>query len=271
VKNHIVYAAHIARTPIEAQMGRLMRAPDHDGFTGAPEGFTPGGEENNTGGNSGQPNGESQEQNNSGDDFDPVAFWNEDDGETDGSPSNRSSAESDDSSSSTEGNDFATQLVSRIDSLNFDGVFTAEIASQLNEGNFDGANEAIQNNLRKAVKESMVTQVQMMRKFSEGMISQVKQMIGESMKTDKNENALLSSIPAARNPKTAPLVKNIYQQALRKSKGDTTKAINATKQMLATLTSETADELGFDVAPTDPHASRAPKKTNWLEELAGRG
>lgn len=260
--------SHIGMTPVERQMGRLMRAPDAH-----PDG-TPDPNNNNQAGNTGADGGAPASQNNTGEDFDPVAFWNTDGGEANGAsgtnpPSSAGPATPPSSTNSEDGNpNFATQLIERINGLSFDGVFTDEIAEQINSGDFKGFNEALQSRMRDAVRQSMVTNVQLIRQVTQGMMTQVQQMIDEKLTGVRQSDELIKAIPSASNPKVGPAIRAIYDQALKNANGDTKKALAATKSMMATLTSETASDLNLHVAPQDPHGTRARQPTNWLEELA---
>lgn len=250
-------------TASERAMGRVMRAPDgHD--AGGGEG---GG--NNDGVITPPPAGESKSGDNTGtDDIDPATFWTDEEPSGSSPPAGDSAKPSGDSSSTDDSGAFGKSLVDRIDSLAFPEVFNADVAEQINKGDFKGVNDAITSQMRQAVKESMVTQVQMLRKFGETVTTQVQSMIDKALTGSKNSDFLTESIPSASNPKVAPAIRAIYDQALLKSGGDRAKAVRMTKQMMGTLAQEAGSDVGFDVAPRDPHAPSKPKPTNWLEELA---
>lgn len=260
-------------TPIERSMGRFMRAPDH------PDGNDSNQQENNTGGNNNPPSEDSNTQNNSGDDFDPVAFFSDGGGGDETPPSQSGSAGNSPPPppppSNTEPNvdkEFADKLFSEIDALPFEGVFSDDVTEAINKGDYKGANEAITKNLRGAVRQSTIANAKLLRKFGEAqtnsIMERVRGMIDERVTGEKATDALVSAIPAASNPKVAPVIRAIYDQALLKSKGNVAEAVSVTKRMMATMTSEIAAESGFDVAPADPHSNRStPPRTNWLEEL----
>lgn len=267
-------------TASELTMGRLMRAPDD--HPGAPTGFTPNGggsgnqgqDQNNQGVNNDTSSGDSNNQNNSGDDdFDPASFWTDDD-DDDAPPSKTDSAGKPDSPSSTDSNqdgNIGKVLMDEIEKSEFGELFTKDIAEKINEGDFTGANEAMTQNLRKAMKQSLVHSAKLLREYGKVMTSEVQRMIEERITGQVNTDYLTQQIPSASNPKIGPAVRAIYDQALRRSKGDKVKAVKMTKSMMNTLANESADDLGIDVAPRDPHSSsRSTPKTDWVEELTAR-
>ena len=274
--------ARMIMTPAERQMGRFMRAPDgHD--NGSSQGDFQGGprptnapDQNNQSGNGTGFGTPTPSQNNSGDDFDPVSFWDEGGDDEDG-PDNRQSAPTPTPSPTpsptpTPAPNPGQQMLEEIRALSFDEVFTPEVTAELNEGKFEKANELITKNLRSGVESAFRTTVKLLTQFSEVNQRQMQAMIDERLTGEKQSDALVKAIPSAANPKVGPAIRAIYQQALRRAKGDTTKAISATKAMMQTLSSETADDLGFEVAPRDPHAprTRGAPTTNWLESLTSR-
>ena len=281
-QNRPLIQPRMIMTPAERQMGRFMRAPDgHDGgssqqpLQGGPRETNPGGE-NNSGGNNGQSGGQPRSQNNSGDEFDPISFWDEG-GDDEEGPDNRQSAPTPSpsptpSSTPTPSANPGQQMLEEIRNLSFDEVFTTEVTTELNEGKFEKANELITKNLRSGVESAFRTTVKLLTQFSEVNQRQMQAMIDERLTGEKQSDALVKAIPSAANPKVGPAIRAIYQPALRRAKGDTTKAISATKAMMQTLSSETADDLGFEVAPRDPHAprTRTAPATNWLESLTSR-
>jgi hypothetical protein len=276
-------------TAVERQMGRPMRAPDD--HPGAPPGFVPdggtpantgaatgdsGSSGNNSGGNNGSGGGDSNPQNNSSqpDPFD--GFWSSG-GETSGSSPTGDAATSGDSSSTgrTQGDqgtkpNRGQELVQRLDNFPVAEVFTREVAEAMNQGDFKGANTTIEKNIRSAMKEVFSTNVGLMRDFAEVMTSQVKEMIDGAIGTQKNHDALLEAIPRAGDKRFGPVIRQVYDQALNRNKGDTAKALTETRSFLQLMSRETSQDLGLDVAPHDPHAAPPTRAINWLEELTAQ-
>jgi hypothetical protein len=86
-----------------------------------------------------------------------------------------------------------------------------------------------------------------------------------------NETALVKDFPAAKDPRVAPVIKSIFDQALVKSKGNRELAVKQTKQMVALMANTTADDLELSVAPRGAGDSRPSQPSiNWLDELTGR-
>lgn len=262
-------------TPMERRLGRYLRAPDD--HPGAPGGFIPDGgggagtgDGNNGGGNSGGDGGGSSNQNNTGaDELDPSDFWNDPAPKEEPNPN---PAPKIDPNQPNPDGDFANQLVSHIDGLKFDGVFTDEVTQAINQGDYTAANTAITANLKQAVKASMGVQAQLLKRFSDTLVPNIEKrvtdMVNERLGQEKAQDALTQAIPSASNPKVGPGIRAIYNHALTRTGGDTAKALAMTKSMMRTMASEMSGDVDLDVAPRDPHASPRPKPTNWLEELA---
>lgn len=271
--------SHTSMTPTERRVGRFLRAPD-----GHPDGNT-GGDGNNGDGNSGTGGNAPANQNNtSPPEFDPASFWQDPEPDSGGSSSRSDSTPAGDSGSTPappppapapQGDQFSQELVQRIDNLDFGPVFTDEVTAAINTGDFKAANEAITGNLRKAVKESMVTNVSLMRRFGQSLTEQLRsetqQLIESRFTGQRNTDALTQAIPSAASKDAGPGIRAIYEHALKHTKGDADKAIVMTKSMLRTLSTSAAGDIDLDVAPRDPHAPRnqVRKPTNWEEELLG--
>jgi len=268
--------ASTSMTPAERAKGHFMRAPDGHPEGGGGGGTDSGGGGNNADGNSGGGGTGGQTPNNSGaPEFDPVKFWQ--DPEPEPASENRSDSRQPDSGSPNDPNnpkpqsEFATQLTQRIEGLKFEDVFTDDVTAAINQGDYKGANAALAENMRAAVKESLGVQVQMLRKFGETMESQimgkVESMVNQRLTGRDQTDALVKAIPSAASKEVGPAVRAIYEKALDHSKGDVETAISMTKNMLSTLGHKTADDLNLSVAPKDPNSSPPPQETNWLEEL----
>lgn len=240
----------------------------------APEGEeNMGGGGDNSGGNSGAEGSSSSESNNDGQNFDAAAFWGNSDA-GDGSASSEESAQSGGSSESgsSEGGSLQEVLAGRLEAMTFgDPVFTADIAQQINEGNFEGVEGRIQAQMRAAVRNSMSMMVQVLRPFSEQLTNQFRSEMQQTFSTRDDSQTLEQMFPAAKNPAARPMIQNVYTQALKNTKGNRTEAVKQTKDMLRFMAGVSADDLDVTVAPRGEQDSGRPAKDiNWLDELSAR-
>jgi hypothetical protein len=247
----------------------------------APAAAASGGDGGNNSGDSGTGNGEpaasgAADSNNTGAGFDAAAFWNGP-APAEGVAPPGESASGDSSESGTSGDgqrsDFATELTQRLDGLTFgDPIFNAEVAGQINEGNFDGVQERFTAMGRQIVRESMALQVQILRPFAEQLIEQMRGEVGQTFNARDNNESLVTLFPAAKNPAMAKTIEPIYAQALKNAKGDRVKAVAQTKEMLRFMAGESASDLNIEIAPRGQGDRGGPTPNfNWLDELTGRG
>jgi hypothetical protein len=249
-------------TPIERSQGRFMRAPDHPTGEGAQnnqgEITPPAATEQNQGDNTGKP-------------FDAEAFWSEAGGDDGERPSGESVQNPPTPSATVPPANPANELATRIQGMNFGAVMTPEIMAKLGDGDPIAFNEGIQQFGQQIMRGAIVESVGIMRQLREQIFGEVRTMIDGRATGDKQYEALTTAIPSAADPKMGPTVKNIYTRALERAKGNTTQAIQMTKDVLKIQAETFGADLDLTVAPrSESDNIRQPKPTNWLEELSAR-
>lgn len=260
--------------------GRMIRdGAGHPAGGAAPAAASGAGDGNNSGGDGGS-NSEPAasgdgDSNNTGEAFDASAFWNGPAPAEVVAPLGES-ASGDGSESGTQGDgqrsDFATQLTQRLDGLTFgDPIFNAEVAEQINGGNFDGVQERLTTMGRQIVREAMSLQVQVLRPFAEQLIEQMRSETNQTFSQRDDNDSLVTLFPAAKNPAMAKTIEPIYKQALKNAKGNRVEAVAQTKQMLRFMAGESASDLNIEIAPRGQGDRGGPTPNfNWLDELTGR-
>ena len=250
--------------------GRLMR--DTDGAGGG----TPGGDAGNAGGNSGDSAQSGGDSNNSGEDFDPSAFWG-------GSGQGGSSASSEESAGgsgsdsntggSSDGENISQTLTQQLENLSFgDPIFTNEIAEQINNGDFNGVQERFNAMGQNIVRQALSMTVQILRPFAEQIQSQMREEFQGTLTNRDNNDTLVRDFPAAKDPRVAPVIKQIFSQALKNTGNNRERAVSQTKEMLRFMAGQTASDLDLSVAPRGAEDSGRPinQNINWLDELSAR-
>lgn len=253
----------------EVRLGRMIR----DG-EGHPAGVPGADNAGATGGNSGAAGNSDSGGNNDGQAFDATSFWNSPEPNADGS-SNDGSANGGDSASGNggdQGGNFAEQLTTQLNGLSFgEPLLNAEIAEQINNGDFTGFEKRATAMMQQTVRHALSMNVQILRPLAEQILQQVDQKIQSTLSGRDDSDALLTDFPAARDPKVAPMIRQVFNQALKNTKGDRKTAVSQTKEMIALMTNTAAGDLGLNVAPRGSDDSGRPAPvTNWLDELTGR-
>lgn len=248
----------VALTPIERRVGKMLRAPDHDaGTAGATD----------VAGNLGLGVTGESKSNDAGQEFDGSTFWNESPSGSATPPSNGSSEVNE--SKGGADTDIGTTLGQQLQSMQFGEVMTEDVVKGINDGDYSKFNQALQPILQSAVKQSLMMNLQVMQKFGDHILSQVRAEQADTFTSRDNNDALVKAFPSAADPRVRPIVERIYGQAMKNTKGDRGAAIQQTKDMMALIPKTTGADLNLSVAPNGPE-SNGPQKgptINWLEEL----
>jgi hypothetical protein len=253
-------------TPTIARGRRLREGEEPGGATGGGDNAGP------AGGNSGGGATGEGESNNSGEAFDAAAFWGGSNGDgSEGESGDSSNNPGGDGSGSSDGQSLQEVLTGRLESMTFgDPVFTADIAEEMNAGNFEGVQNRIDAQLRNATRQSLGLVVSILKPFAEQLTSQMREEMSQTFSNRDNNDSLEKLFPAAKNPAVRPMIQGIYSQALKNTKGNREEAVSQTKQMLKFAAGVTAEDLNININPRGPDDSGPAPKTNWLDELTGR-
>lgn len=251
-------------------VNRIMKASD--GEHGGGSATDSGGVTNNTGSNSTESSAESGGTNNAGQEFDAEGFWAEPKPKTE--PVAPTATTTPQTQTQDQQKEFGTQLGNMIGAIKFDGVFTNDIAEQIKEGDYSGINDAIQNQLRSAVRESLTVNAQVLSRYGQGLQTRFEQMIQDHMGTRDNNDTLLASFPSAKDPAVRPMIQSVFDQALKHSGGDRTKAVAMAKDMLKVMGPKMATDMNLTTPPGGREDGGAGNITqsgqDLLDELLGR-
>lgn len=246
-------------TKSEARVGRYLRNEEGHG-------------ENNDGGNQGGGgSGGESGNNNGGQGFDVNTFWNDptEGGNQNSNAGGQSQGNQGQGQGQGQEESLGQTIANGISGFKSTGIMTPEIMEQLGNNDFSGINGAVDKAIQGSMQQTLQMTTQIMQAYGEKLIEHVLGMVESKQTTTENFNELYSQIPAAKNPATAPFVKPVYEQALKKTSGNVEKAITMTKQMLSHMASSTGADLGLNVAPMGSDSDFTPPKakTNWLESL----
>lgn len=259
---------HIRMTPMELAAGRLMRAPDHPNGGDDTNSGTPAETGNNPPGNSTDSSGNADSTgNNAGQDDALSSFW------SDPQPEAPASADST-STDVPEGQTLGQSLLASIDAFAPPPAFTDALAEEIGQGNFEGVNNAIAGAHKAALRQSLTMQAQMLQPVVASVLSRVQDMIDSRLGNRDNQETLLEAFPSAADPKVRPMIQSVFEQSLKHTKGDRTKAVAMTKDMLKVFGKTASQDLGLEIPPSDRdghgNGPLSSGEQNLIDELLGR-
>lgn len=234
---------------------RMMKNIEDGGHTGIVEGA------NNPPVN--EPNGGNPASggNNGGGEVDAMAFWKGPDGDD---------GQNGESGDQPQFSDPTQEISDTLQNLNFGNFFDAETVNQINDGNFEGINQRFTGIVQQSVRQSLGLTTQIMKAYGERILAQAREEARGTLDGRDDQAQLVKDFPAAADPKVAPMVQNVYSQALKNTKGDRVAAVKQTKEMLALFSRTTGSDLNLTVAPRSENDSIPQAATDWVGELIGR-
>lgn len=208
---------------------------------------------------------------NASDEAELAAFWGgSSDGDGNNSDSSGGSVDPDSSGGTGDQNDSATQLGEQLNNLNFGAVFDTDIVTEINNGDFTNFNARMNTHLQNTVRQSLLMNVQVMRQYGERIMAQMREEFSGTLEGRDDQAQLIKDFPAAANPMVAPIIQQIFSQALKNSGGDRGKAVTQTKKMVRLMARNTGTDLGLNVAPRSENDAPPTPPVNWVDELMGR-
>lgn len=251
-----------AHLPLSARNSRrlMRREGEEPGQTGGTP--TPSGD--NTGGNVTPPAGDSTAGDNTGPAFDANAFWNPPPSGEGGGPSGN------DGSVPPPTPNVGAELATALSAMDFGvPVMTPDMAKEMSEGNFASFQTAMTQHGQSVAKQTIRAMMPVLQAIRADILSKVNTDFKGELGNREDMAALHAAIPSAKNPAMAKGVTDIFNQAMKLTKGDRGAAITMTKSMLTLQANTMMEDTSLGLPPRSPGDSTGPK-VNWLEELAGR-
>lgn len=248
---------------------RALRVQPRRKAPGEHENGSQEGTGDNNGVNSSDTANANESTDNTGDDAELAAFWGGS-SDADGNNPDSSGGSVDSNASEGTGDDSATALGQQLEALDFGAVFDDNIVAEINNGNFTNFNQRMQGQMQQAVRQSLLMNVQIMRQFGDRLVGQMREEFSGTLEGRDDQAQLVRDFPAAANPLVAPIIQQVYGQALKNAGGDRGKAVTQTKKMIALMSRNTGGDLGLNVAPRSENDAPPTPATNWLDELMDR-
>lgn len=244
-------------TPAERAVGRFLRAPDHPGLgdEGSDAGEDSTQTDDNKSGNESAEDNESGTKDNRGQETSLDKFW-------EGKPEDESA--SDDSEEA--GKKVGQELAGIIQGTQFNPLFSKEIAEQIADGDFDGANKAFADAQRHAMAQNTAVFAKLLEEFGGRLMSKVQREITTHIGKTQAVETLESSFPAAKDPAARPIIEGVFNQALVNNKGDRAKAVAETNRVLKAFGKST----GLTTPPPDSGAPVSSGAQSLVDSLLGR-
>lgn len=237
----------------------------------------PGEHENQNGGgdnngvNSGDGGTGDDSDDNTGEDAELASFWGgSSDADGNNSDSSDGSVDSNASGGTGDQGDTATALQTQLDNFDPGTLFDDKVVAEINEGNFDNFNQRFVGAVRQSVRQSLLLNVNIMRQYGERLVEQMRGEFSGTLEGRDDQAQLVRDFPAASNPMVAPIIQQVFSQALKNAGGDRVKAVTQTKKMISLMSRNTGADLGLNVAPRSENDAPPQAATNWLDELMDR-
>src|SRR3546814_3741530 len=131
--------------------------------------------------------------------------------------------------------DTATQLGEMLNGFDPGALFNDEIATQINEGNFEGFQERFTNSMRASMRQTMTMSATLMRAYGDRLLEQVRGEMQGMFEGRDDQSQLTKDFPAAADPTVGPMIQSVFNQALKNTEGDRTKAVAQTKKMISLM------------------------------------
>lgn len=238
---------------------RIMKSPDGH------EDGNPGGGEGNSGVNDGNTGTPPAGGNNDGNDFNPDAFWGS--SSPDGQQNNPDGGQP---NGGTPPANPAEEIATAINTANFGVFFDDAVTAEINDGNFENFNQRMNQGLQAATRQSVQYSMQVMKMYGDRILAQVREEMAGTLEGRDDQAQLIRDFPSAANPQIAPMIQQVYGQALQNTGGDRVKAVTQAKRMLALMAQTSGNDLDLRVAPRSQYDDPPAPQTNWLDELNER-
>ena len=235
----------------EIQHRRFMRAPDGHEGSATPPSATPSGNNGNGADNTG-----------GADTFKPEGFWNTP--AADPAPASQNgNAATQEPAKEGGGFDAIQSLVTGFKASSF---MTPEVVNKMGENDFTGFDAGLQAHGQQVLQQSTQIMMATLKEVIPALMSQMQGMVGGTLGERDTKAFLESKFTAAKDPSTAPVVRQIFDQAMSLCKGDKTAAEKMTRTMLQTMGNTVGRDVNLEVPANNGRGGPAVK-TDWFDEL----
>lgn len=204
---------------------------------------------NNSGGNAADSSGNANGADNSGQSMSAEQFWAD--------PSSSSSTQSNTSQQNSNGNNDSSSvgqsIAQQLQAFRVGDFFSDDVASQIGEGNFQGANDRFNQFAQQTLRESIQMNATIMKAFGDNLMSRVEERLNSMLGNRDSSTALSDAFPAYKSdPSAKRTIDPIFEQAMKHTGNDRTKAIAMTRDMLRVMGRSLAGDMGL----SNPGSSR---------------
>ena len=220
----------------------------------------------NNGGNSGGDSNGSGGQNNDGQGFDPAAFWTDPEPSA-GVPANQAQGSASSEGGSGQANPAVQAVQNILSGAKFDDVFTPDAISALADSDPSKFNANIQSFGQQVLRQSAIIAIQIAQAVQQEMQQTFEQRLNSSFTGRDNYEAMVKNIPGADDPAIQPMIRPIFERALKNTKGNREQAVEMTRAMIQFQIEQLGGAYGG--VRTAPE-SGVSNRTNWMDGLFGR-
>jgi len=167
--------------------------------------------------------------------------------------------------------DGMSAIVANIEKFKPASIMTPEVIAKMGTGDFADFEAGLAQTSQQVLQESARMTAGLFKEIVPQIIQHMQGMIESKFGATDQKAFLETNVPAARDPKTASMVTQVYERALTLAKGDRTKALETTKDMLAAMSSVINPQDSNGPPSVPGGGNRQQPKTDWFAELGVAG
>src|SRR3546814_6045347 len=107
----------------------------------------------------------------------------------------------------------------------------------------------------------------LMRAYGDRLLEPVRGEMQGMFEGRDDQSQIAKDFPAAADPTLGLMIQSVFNQALKNTKGDRTKAVAQTKKMISLMARRTGGDLNLNVAPSGTTAVPTTPVTAWPADL----
>ncbi len=162
-------------------------------------------------------------------------------------------------------------IVQKISEAKFGNAafLTPDVLNKMGENDFTGFNGGLESFGRDVLAQSAQTTSAMLQHVIPAFLQHVTDMVESKFGGRDMSSFLESNLQAAKDPALAPVVRNIFDIAMKQTKGDKNAALAMTRTMLQTVGTGIAKDVDLTLPTSNGNSSSIP--VDWLKELGALG
>src|SRR3546814_5097438 len=117
------------------------------------------------------------------------------------------------------------------------------------------------------MRQTMTMSATLMRAYGDRLLEQVRGEMQGMFEGRDDQSKLTKDFPAAGDPTDGPMIQSVFNQALKNTKGDRTKAVAQKKTQISLMARRTGGVTHLNVEQRGQNDMQPIHEAEWLEEL----